>query len=286
MTKRDTPVANPRQKPIAVLKVGGDMLLKSSDREGLASNIADLHSAGWHCVVLHGGGPQVNALQKLHGLVPNKVAGRRITSQADLTVVKQALCGEVNVDLISALIAAGLPAFGCHGASGALIQAQKRPPVHVSGQGDELIDFGEVGDVSGINNELLFALLDAGQIPVVASLGIDSSGRVFNINADTTVAAIASALQADLLILSTMVGGIYADIKDSNSRFSEVTPTLAKQLIIDGVITDGMIPKVEEALGLLNKGVASIAICNAAQKGSFLDIANGRGSVGTRLLGE
>ncbi|MFT5572658.1 MAG: acetylglutamate kinase [Cryomorphaceae bacterium] len=277
---------NSNSKPIAVVKVGGDMLLKAADREGLAANLKDLVNAGWQCVVLHGGGPQLNSLQALYGLKPNKIAGRRITSQADIKVVKQALCGEVNVDLVAALIAQGLPAFGCHGASGQLIQAQKRPPIKLSGHGAELVDFGEVGDITGINTSLLHSLLEAGQIPVIASLGINQDGRVFNINADTTVAAIALALKADLLILSTMVGGIFADIKDPSSRYAEVSPQLARKLINDGIITDGMIPKVEEALGLLSNGVAAIAICNASQKGGFVDIANHKGTVGTRLVGK
>ena len=278
--------SKPNSNPIAVVKVGGDMLLKAGDREGLAANLKDLLNAGWQCVVLHGGGPQLNSLQSLYGLKSNKVAGRRITSQADLKVVKQALCGEVNVDLVAALIAQGVAAFGCHGASGRLIQAQKRPPIKVSGHGDELIDFGEVGDVTAINTSLIHSLLEAGQVPIIASLGINQDGRVFNINADTTVAAIAHALKADLLILSTMVGGIFADIKDPSSRYAEVSPTLARKLIDEGIITDGMIPKVEEALGLLSSGVGAIAICNASQKGGFVDIANHKDTVGTRLVGK
>lgn len=262
------------------------MLLSQSDREGLANNVKDLINDDWRCIILHGGGPQLNALQELHGLSPNKVAGRRITGAADLKVVKQALCGEVNVDLVSALLSQGVVAFGCHGASGRLIQADKRPPIKVSGQGDRLIDFGLVGDVVGINVELLQALIAAEQVPVIASLGVDTAGNIYNINADTTVAAIASAVQAELLILSTAVGGIFADIKDPSSRFTEVTPELAAKLIDDGVITDGMIPKVEEALALLAQGVGSIAICNASQKGGFSAIANQDTTVGTRLVGE
>ncbi len=269
-------------KPVAVIKVGGDMVLTKKDRRGLARNVKDLFDAGWHCVLLHGGGPQLNALQKLHGLVPNKVDGRRITSEADLVVVKQALCGEVNVDLVSSLLANGLPAFGCHGASGALIEAQKRPPMDLATRG--LVDFGEVGDVVSINRPVLETLLNANLIPVIASLGVSKAGRIFNINADTTVAAIASALQADLLILSTGVGGIFEDINDSDSRIAVVTPKSARVLIEQGVITDGMIPKVQEALALLDQGVRKIAIANAAQNGGFLDIASGKGEFGTRLI--
>jgi acetylglutamate kinase len=99
-------------KPVAVIKVGGDMLLNQADRDGFASNLKDLTNAGWNCVVLHGGGPQLNTLQQLYGLVPTKIDGRRVTREADLLVVKQALCGEVNVDLVASLVAANVNAFG------------------------------------------------------------------------------------------------------------------------------------------------------------------------------
>lgn len=273
---------NSSNKSIAVVKVGGDMLLSVDDRQAFARNLKDLIDAGWNCVVLHGAGPQLNTLQALHGLDPNKIDGRRVTSDADLKVVKQALCGEVNVDLVSALVQAGVSAFGCHGASGSLIQAVKRPPVDMGPHG--IVDFGEVGDVVGINTNVIDALFRAQMVPVIASLGIAQNGRVFNINADNTVAAIASALKADLLILSTAVGGIFVDIKDPTSRISEVTPALAKTLIEEKVITDGMIPKVQESLQLLDNGVSIIAIANATIEGGFLALASGNDQIGTRLI--
>jgi acetylglutamate kinase len=271
-------------KPIAVIKVGGDMLLNADDRQGFARNVKDLIESGWNCVVLHGGGPQLNALQTLHGLVPNKIDGRRVTGAADLTVVKQALCGEVNVDLVSALIGQNISAFGCHGASGRLIQAEKRPPMDMGEHG--MIDFGEVGDVIGINVDIINTLLAAEMVPVIASLGINKAGRVFNINADNTVSAIACALKADLLILSTKVGGIFKDINDPSSRISELTAELAASLIADKIITDGMIPKVQQSLALLEQGVSSIAIANAASDGVFLGLANGNDQIGTRLVSD
>lgn len=268
--------------PIAVVKVGGDMVLQDSDKLGLASNINDLLRAGWRCVVLHGGGPQLNALQEIHGIVPHKIDGRRVTTIDDLTVVKQALCGEVNVDLVSALLAQGIAAFGCHGASGGLVKARKRPPMDLGAKG--VIDFGEVGDVDDINTELLHTLLEAGQVPVIASLGINEAGRIFNINADTTVAAIAGALRADLLVLSTKIGGIFADIERPETRIGQVSPKIAERLIDDQIITDGMIPKVRESLALLKRGVARIAITNAAEVGAFLRIAEGSTTIGTVLV--
>jgi len=272
------------QQKIAVIKVGGDMLLDGDDRQALAQNVKDLIDVGWRCVIVHGGGPQLTRLQELHGLLAKKVNGRRITTKADLLVVKQALCGEVNVDLVCALLAAGVQAFGCHGASGALIEAVKRTPIDCVSHG--VVDFGEVGDIVTVNVDLLRTLLDAHLVPVIASLGVTRAGRVFNVNADTSVAAIASSLQADLLILSTAVGGIYRDLDDVQSRISEVSPALAKQLIEDGTIRDGMIPKVQEGLALLGQGVVSIAIANAARSSTFLDVSNGSVSVGTRLVSD
>jgi len=175
-----------------------------------------------------------------------------------------------------------VPAFGCHGASNKLIHARKRPKVLVDGYGK--VDFGEVGDVKKINTKLLKALLKADLLPVIASLGVSKKGRVFNINADTTVAAIAQAMQAELLVLSTEVGGVFTDIDDPSSRIEQINIKQAEQLIQTGVIRDGMIPKLRESLALLKHGVAEIVICNAAKEGNLLEIAQRQSSVGTRLV--
>lgn len=273
-----------QNQSIAVIKVGGDVLLDRQEREGLAQNIADLRSEGWQVVLLHGGGPQVNELQEKHGLIPNKVAGRRITSSQDLVVVKQAIAGEVNVNLTSELIKAGLPAFGCHGASGQLISASKRPPIVVTGAGPDPIDFGEVGDVAAINGELLKGLLKLDVIPVIATLGVSEEGRIFNINADTTVVQIARELSADLLLLTTGVGAVFRDLKQPESRIKQVDREQAKALIEEGVIQGGMIPKVEEAMKLLSEGVDSIAIVSGRHPGAFLSVATGTGEFGTRIV--
>lgn len=267
-----------------VIKVGGDVLLEQQEREGLAQNIKELRQHGWRIVLLHGGGPQTNQLQEKHGLVANKVAGRRITSLDDLLVVKQAIAGEVNVNLTAELIKLGLPAFGCHGASGSLIEAKKRPPILVSGEGDRPIDFGEVGDVVNVNGHLLSGLLGLDIIPVIATLGVSSQGRIFNINADTTVVKIAEVLKADLLLLTTGVGGVFQDLKQPETRIKQINQQQAKQLIKDGIIQGGMIPKVEEAMSLLSKGVESIAIVSGRNPGAFLSIAQGDGEYGTKII--
>jgi len=276
--------ATQSNQPVAVVKVGGDVLLGQVERDGIAANVKDLVDAGWRVVLLHGGGPQVNALQETHGLTPNKVAGRRITSEKDLVVVKQAICGEVNVSLMQTLQNVGINAFGCNGASGKLITAEKRPPRVMSGAGDKPIDFGEVGDVVCVNAELLDNLTNLGLVPVIATLGVEqNTGRIFNINADTTVVQIARALKADLLLLTTAVGSIYRDLDQPETRISQINATQARQLINEGVIQGGMIPKVEEALSVLAEGVKNIAIVGPQIKGAFLDVATGKGDKGTSI---
>ncbi|MFB1036170.1 MAG: acetylglutamate kinase [Sinobacterium sp.] len=270
-------------KPLAVIKVGGDILLDDTQQDGLAKNIMGLIEQDWRVVVLHGGGPQLSSMQARCGLDSRKVAGRRITSKEDLVLVKQVLCGQVNVDLVSILQAQGVNAFGCHGASGKLIRATRRPPIVVSGGGGVPINFGEVGDVTSINTDLLNSLLAADLVPVIASLGINDNGDVFNINADTTVIQIARKMSAELLIFVTGIGGIFEDIKDPASRFAQLDPAAARKHIDSGIIVDGMIPKVEEAISLLESDVDTIAIVDTRDPLAFTSIASGETQFGTLI---
>lgn len=270
--------------PVVVVKVGGEVLLDPAELSGLAANIRALTVAGYRVAVLHGGGPQVSALQERLGLVPVKVGGRRVTSREDLIVVEQALCGEVNVALTAALLAAGVNAFGCHGASGRLIRAEKRPPKVVPEGGPEPIDFGEVGDVHSVDASLLRSLLQLALVPVIATLGISpEGGRVFNINADTTATRLAQALSAGALLLVTRVGGVFRDLEDKTTRYDQLSAAEARALIEAGVIAGGMIPKVEDALEVLSFGVSSIAIVGARDPSAFLAVVRGEGRHGTRI---
>jgi len=271
-------------KPLVVLKVGGDMLHDAAEREGLAANVRALVDHGARVVVVHGGGPQVNALQEKVGLTPVKVAGRRITGKDDLVVVTQAICGEVNVALTALLVRAGVRAFGCHGASAALIRATRRPPKIMPGAGDAPIDFGLVGDVTSVDGALLSSLVALDVVPVIATLGIDDTGQVLNINADTTVAAVARAISADLLLMITKVGGVFTNIDDASTRIPSLDRAQAARLIEEGTISGGMIPKVEEALATLDAGVKSVAIVSALESASFVAAMTGNERSGTRFV--
>ncbi len=273
-----------RRRRIAVVKVGGDVVQSAEQLAGLGHNVRELLDDDWDVIVLHGGGPQTTALQERLGLKSTKIGGRRVTSRQDLIVVTQAVCGEVNVALTCSLLGAGVRGFGCHGASGGMIEADKRPPMVVPGHGPEPVDFGEVGDVLTVDEVLLRGLLHLGVVPVIATLGVSSlEGRAFNINADTVAVEIARTLGAELLLLVTAVGGVFRRLDDPSTRLGTLTTDRARALIADGTIAGGMIPKVEEALTLLDLGVGAVAILDAATPHAFTSAARGDGAVGTRL---
>ena len=149
----------------------------------IAADVAEMRGRGERVVIVHGGGPQATELQKKLGQTPNIVAGRRITDAETLEVMKMVVAGKLNVDACSALLAAGSP-VGLHGASALAVEAVKRPPRVVSGGGPNPIDFGHVGDVTRVNGKLIGLLTESGYVPVLACLGADAQGHVFNINAD------------------------------------------------------------------------------------------------------
>lgn len=269
--------------PIALVKVGGEVVADVVHTAGLADNLAALKQAGFGVVVVHGGGPQVSALQQQLGQTVTKVAGQRVTSADDVFAVTASLAGTVNVTLCAALLRAGVRAFGSHGASGGMVACHKRPPGDVPGHG--VVDYGEVGDVDDVDTAGLLALVAAGYVPVVATLGIDvAAGRVLNVNGDTAAAAIAAALPASVVVLVTAVGGVFRDRHDPTTRLPRLTVAEARGLIRDGTIVEGMIPKVEEALSLLARGVSAVVIASAASPGAFAGLAAGDPAVGTRLV--
>ena len=269
-------------RPI-VLKLGGDVVA-GPYLGAIATDVAALARAGTPVVLVHGGGPQATALQKQLGQSPNIVGGRRITDEATLDVMKMTLAGKVNVDLCAALVAAGARPVGLHGASSCVIRAVKRPPRVVSGGGPDPIDFGFVGDVTGLHHELLSLLLGAGYVPVLACLGADEAGHVYNINADVVANQSAIALGARSLFLVTDVPAVLRDVADPSSRIPHLSLADGKKAIADGVVTKGMIPKLEESFAAIAAGVRAVHIVGRLQPGDLAREAADPGSVGTVLI--
>lgn len=275
-----TPATAPR--PL-VVKIGGHVL-GSGEASLLAADLRALVDGGARVAVVHGGGPQATELQKRLGIEIRQVAGRRVTDAATLDVMKMIVAGKVNVDLCAVLTAAGLSAVGLHGASGLVVRATQRAPRVYAGAGPNPIDLGLVGDVAGFNLGLLETLWAAGHVPVIACVGADAGGGIYNINADIVANQLAVALRADRLFLVTSAPGVLTDIADPSTMLPSLTCSEARIAIAKGVVTGGMIAKLEEAMGVIDKGVGAIHILGKLGPGDLLRAMREPGAVGTTLV--
>ena len=200
----NAPTPNVSTQNVTVVKISGTLF---DDADALASfweAVRDLAAEG-PLVLVHGGGKQATALAERLGHTPTVVQGRRVTTDLDLDVVQWALCGKLNTQLVATAARYGLRAIGLSGADDGLLQVEKRPTWTIDG---ESVDFGWVGDVTGVDPSLLDDLLTAGCTPIIAPLGIDTAGQVYNVNADTVAQNIASALGAQTLLFVTGTGGV------------------------------------------------------------------------------
>lgn len=266
-----------------VIKVGGEVV-QGPHMAAIAADIAEIQRSGSPVVVVHGGGPQATELQKKLGQTPNIIGGRRVTDADTLDVMKMIVAGKVNVDCCAALLAAGVRPVGLHGASANTVLAERRPPKVVTGGGPDPVDFGFVGDVVGVNSELVSLLVGAGYVPVLACLGADRSGGVFNINADAVANQVAIRLDAKALVLVTDVPGVLRDVSDPSSRIGRLTVAEGKRAIDEGIITKGMIPKVEESFAAIEQGVRAVHVVGRLAKGDLARAVREPGSVGTVLV--
>jgi acetylglutamate kinase len=266
-----------------VIKVGGEVV-GSPAMATIAAGVAELRANGDRVLIVHGGGPQATELQEKLGQKPRIVAGRRITDAQTLEVIKMVVAGKVNVDACAALLAAGLNPIGLHGASSLAVRATKRPPRLVTGGGPDPIDFGHVGDVTGVNDALFALLIGAGYVPVVACLGADERGRCYNINADVVASQLAASLDAKSLVLVTDVPGVLRDLNDPASRIARMTLSEGRRAIAEGTVTKGMIPKLDESFAAIAQGVRSVHIVGRLGEGQLAQEVAEPGSVGTVLV--
>jgi acetylglutamate kinase len=265
-----------------VVKIGGEVV-GSGEAALLGADLRELQ-AGRRIAIVHGGGPQATELQKKLGITTVQIAGRRVTDAATLDVMKMAIAGKLNVDLCAILLAAGLSPIGLHGASGHVIRATRRPPTVYASHGPDPVDMGFVGDVRGFNLDLLETLWAKQHVPVLACIGADAEGGVYNINADLVGNQLAAALKAERLFLVTSTPGVLRDVNDPSSRLTRLTRDEAKGAITSGVVTGGMIAKLEEAMAVVDQGVGAIHILGKLAPGDLVRAVREPGSVGTTLV--
>lgn len=256
-----------------VVKFSGKVTEDKENLASLAEELALLHQVGIRVCVVHGGGKQLTELAKKLGVVQTVIEGRRVTDDDTLELAKMIFRGKINTEILSQFRRRGVKAVGLSGIDGGVVTATKRPPKDVLNKetGEtKIIDFGHVGDVVKVDASLLNTMLDSGYLPIVSSLGADDDGRIFNINADTIAAEIAADLGAEKLILITDVNGIYLDEGNEDTKLSRLTIADARHMITSGRATGGMIPKLENLISLLNRGVRSAHIVSGTTRNAIL----------------
>jgi len=241
-----------------VVKFGGNAMENDELKEMFASDIVLMRYVGMNPVIVHGGGPQVTHYMERLSMEVRFVDGHRVTDAAAMEVVKMVLVGKVNKEIVSLINGHGTLAVGLSGEDGNLLMARKR--THVGKEGE--VDLGFVGDVAKVNPGILNNLIRDEFIPVVASIGVDENGQSYNINADLVAGALAASLRADKLIYLTDVDGIYRDFQDRSSLIAELTTGEVEQLIQDGGLTSGMLPKIQSCIDALRSGVRRAHIVN------------------------
>ncbi|HAN06923.1 MAG TPA: acetylglutamate kinase [Acidimicrobiaceae bacterium] len=231
---------------IVVIKYGGNAMADDSVSMRFAEDIVLMQQVGILPVVVHGGGPQIGALMEKLGKKSEFRDGLRVTDAETLDIARMVLVGKVNRDIVGAINVHGPHAVGVSGEDGGLITAAARNP-----------ELGFVGDVSSINPTLLVKLLSEGLIPVMSTIGADATGQAYNINADTVAGAVAEALQAEKIVYLTDVAGLYEDFDDDKSLIRRATISELQEKIDSGLLSGGMIPKIEACVRAVENGVSS-----------------------------
>ncbi|WP_456371839.1 acetylglutamate kinase [Methanocaldococcus sp.] len=246
-----------------VIKYGGHAMIDEKAKNWTAQDVVLLKYVGIHPVVVHGGGPEINKAMEKMGKKPKFVHGLRVTDEETLDIVEMVLAGKINGDIVSKLSKFGGKAVGLSGKSGRIIIAKKKIKYIKNEKGEKIaVDLGKVGETVEVNTELLDILIKNGYIPVISPIGLDEKGEAYNLNADTVAGDIAGALKAEKLILITDVDGIMDDINNPETLHRKLTASELVEMIEDGRIKGGMIPKAESALYALNHGVKSVHIIN------------------------
>ncbi len=252
-----------------VVKYGGHAMVDEQLKEDFARDITLMKFIGLHPVIVHGGGPQINSVLERMGISPRFVRGMRFTDQETMDVVEMVLGGNVNKSIVAQISRQGGKSVGLTGKDGGLIQAEKLQIMHQpdENKAPEIIDPGLVGKVTRVNAELIRTLSGQGFIPVIAPVGVGTTGETYNINADLVAAKVAGELASGRLIYLTDVDGL---MDTAQNLVSSVDTETVKQMIQAGTISGGMIPKIEYSLDALKNGVEKVQIINGTRRHALL----------------
>ncbi len=256
-----------------VIKCGGSIMEELPD--SFFQNIVTLSKSGsWIPVIVHGGGPLISKLLQKFDIETEFINGIRVTTDDTLDIVEMVLSGSVNKNIVRKILQAGGQAYGISGVDGRLLTVDESSKLYE--------EYGFVGEVSVVNEQVIEGIVSQGYIPVISPLGIDSDGQRYNINGDTAAAAIAKALQAKLCIVSD-IPGIYVYENGDKMILDRLCKDMTEQMLEDETISGGMIPKVKAAIDCLMNGVSEVVIISGAKANSLIDYCNGA-RVGTRIV--
>ncbi len=263
-----------------VIKYGGNAMIDDALKAAFAEDIVFLRMVGVKPVVVHGGGPQISSMLKRLGIASEFRGGLRVTTPEAMDVVRMVLMGQVNRELVGLLNAHGPLAVGLSGEDAGLLTAERKG-IQLDG---EEIDLGLVGEVTEVRPEALLDLINAGRIPVVATVAPDEDGLVHNVNADTAAGALAAALGAERLVVLTDVAGLYADWPNSTEVIRQISAADLAAMLPG--LASGMIPKMEACLTAVRAGVPKATVIDGRVAHSLLLEIFTDDGIGTMVLGE
>jgi acetylglutamate kinase len=264
-----------------VVKVGGSIM---DDEQALANILTDIvfmNYVGMQPVLIHGGGKAINQRMEQAGLVPQMVQGRRYTDDRVLAIAEQVLCNEINKFIVNFIQSQGCEAMGLHSLSSNVLFAEK---MYLQGEEGRRIDLGHVGEVKSVNARLLQLLVQADSIPCIASIARDPAGGRLNVNADTAAGAVAAAMKAEKLVIVSDTHGIRSDPKDPGSLVHSLNLEHIEEMVRTGVISSGMLPKVEACIQSLRAGVSKTHIIDGRISHSLLLEIYTEAGIGTEIV--
>ena len=269
-----------------VIKYGGNAMVNQDLKHAVMQDVVLLKFLGVNPVLIHGGGPEITQMLKRVGKKSEFIQGLRVTDIETMEIVQMVLVGKLNKEIVSKLNLLGGKAVGLSGQDANLLVAKKTVPTMPEDYQGEIPDIGFVGEVTQINTAILEELIASNYIPVISSIGVGEDGVSYNINADTAAGELAAALKAEKLVMLTDVEGIFEDYQDKSSLISALKVDQAHQMIGQGKIEGGMIPKVQACITAIQAGVNRTHIIDGRQLHSMLlEILTDQG-IGTMVVNE
>ena len=266
---------------VVVVKVGGSIMDDETALTDLLNDIVFMNYVGMQPILVHGGGKAINQRMETAGLQPQMVMGRRYTDERTLAIAEQVLCNEINGFLVNFIQAAGCEAMGLHSLSSVVLFAEK---TYLPGPDGRRIDLGLVGEVTSVNARLLQLLVQADSIPVIATIARDGAGNKMNVNADTAAGAVAAAMKAEKLVVVSDTHGIRTNPQDPASLVRHLNCGQIEELVKSGVITSGMLPKVEACVAALKGGVNKTHIIDGQIPHALLMEIYTEAGIGTEIV--